>query len=176
MAIRKILSREDPSLTKKSRNVTAFDGRLHSLLDDMAETLDKAGGVGLAAPQVGILKRAVIVTETNVGEGEAEYKIELINPEIISQDGEQDGTEGCLSIPGLYGFVTRPETVTVRAQDRNGDYFEVTGKHLTARAFCHELDHLDGKLFTAYTDILYTSEELDKLAEETDSDARSEGK
>jgi peptide deformylase len=165
MAIRNILLRGEAALNKKSREVTAFDDRLHLLLDDMRETLDKTGGLGLAAPQVGILRRAVLVLETNAEDGE-EHLVELINPEIISQSGEQDGTEGCLSVPGLYGFVKRPESVTVRAQTRFGKAFEVSGTGITARAFCHELDHLEGLLFTRLTDKLMTPEELDELEQD----------
>ena len=149
------------SLYKKSRTVTDFNPRLHQLLDDMAETLIESGGVGLAAPQVGILRRAVLVIETNVEEDEEEYIIELINPEIIEREGEQTGAEGCLSLPNEYGIVTRPETVKVRAQDRNGEWFEVSGSGLTARCFCHEIDHLDGILFTNHAERMLTAEELD---------------
>ena len=121
MALRNILTKEQPGLYKKCRPVTKFDARLHQLLDDMAETLEKANGVGLAAPQVGVLRRAVLVLETNVPEGEPEQLIELINPEIIETSGEQDGPEGCLSVPGEYGLVKRPMNVKLRAQDRNGN-------------------------------------------------------
>ena len=125
MALRNILTNGDETLNKQCRPVTEFNTRLHMLLDDMAETLKQAGGVGLAAPQVGVLRQAVIVMETNVPEGEEEKLIELINPEIIAQDGEQTGAEGCLSVPGEYGIVTRPMNVTVRAQNRFGQTFEV---------------------------------------------------
>lgn len=114
--------------------------KLHILLDDMYETMQSRDGVGLAAPQVGILKRAVVI---DVGDG----KIELINPEIVEESGEQTGSEGCLSVPGVFGEVTRPNVVTVKAQDRDGKWFKITGKELLARAFCHEIEHLDGKLF-----------------------------
>ena len=140
MALRNILTEEDPTLRKVSRPVTKFDDRLHELLDDMAETLEDARGVGLAAPQVGILRRVVVV---DVGE----EILELINPEIISQSGEQTGLEGCLSVPGKYGIVTRPNVVKVRAQDRFGEWYEAEGEELIARAFCHELEHLDGHLY-----------------------------
>lgn len=160
MAIRNVLTDGEPALSKISRPVTEFNSRLHTLLDDMMDTLDKANGVGLAAPQVGVLRRAVIVLETNVELDDEEYYIELINPIIINREGEQNGTEGCLSIPGKFGFVTRPEKVTVRAQDRDGNTFEVKGEGLTARCFCHELDHLNGVLFTKWAEDLYTSEEL----------------
>ena len=141
MAIRTIVLREDSSLRKVSRPVTNFDERLHILLDDMRETLIEADGVGLAAPQVGVLRRIAIVFNG------VNY-LELINPEIIGTEGEQTGAEGCLSIPGICGTVSRPNFVKVRAQDRNGNHFEVGGEGLTARAFCHEIDHLNGILFT----------------------------
>ena len=162
MATRYILTKEEPTLYKKSRPVKKFDERLHQLLDDMAETLLESGGVGLAAPQVGVLRRAVLVIETNVPEGEEEKLIELINPEIVSASGEQRGAEGCLSFPDEYGIVTRPMEVTVRAQDRFGDSFTVTGTGLTARCFCHEIDHLDGVVFTTLCERMLTQEELGK--------------
>lgn len=161
MALRNILKEGDETLTKRCRPVTDFNARLHDLLDDMAETMTEAQGVGLAAPQVGILRRAVIVLETNVEEGEEDYIIELINPEIIESEGEQNGPEGCLSVPGVYGMVKRPERVVVRAQDRNGEFFEVEGYGLTARAFCHEIAHLEGQLFLEVSDHILTEDELD---------------
>ena len=142
MAIREILTDEQPVLRKTSHPVTNFDSRLHDLLDDMKETLAQANGVGLAAPQIGILRRAVIVMNDD---GEM---MELINPEIILQEGEQEGFEGCLSVPGRWGMVKRPMKVKVRAQDRNGNFFEVEGEEIVARCFCHETEHLDGHLFT----------------------------
>ena len=161
MALRKILTDEDPTLRKKARPVTNFDARLHTLLDDMKETLDRANGMGLAAPQVGILRRCVIVVDEN---GEM---IELVNPEIIQRSEEmQDGLEGCLSVPGMWGAVERPMHATVRALDRNGQSFERSGSGLVARCFCHELDHLDGHLFTELADKLYTQDELDSMMEE----------
>lgn len=160
MAIRTILTEGDPALNKVCHPVTKFDEKLADLLDDLKETLAKANGLGLAAPQVGILRRAVIVVD---GEGEM---LELVNPEIIDQKGEQDGLEGCLSVPGKWGYVTRPEWVKVKAQDRSGNWFEVEGTDITARCFCHELGHLDGHLYVELTDRLYTSEELDAMAEE----------
>ena len=162
MATRNIVTKEEPLLYKKSRPVKAFDARLHQLLDDMAETLLSSGGVGLAAPQVGVLRRAVLVIETNVPEGEEEKLIELITPEIIESSGEQYGAEGCLSFPDEYGLVKRPLDVTVRAQDRNGEFFTVSGTGLTARCFCHEIDHLDGIVFTTLCDRMLTQEELEK--------------
>ena len=140
MAIREIREKGDEILYKKCKAVVKFDEKLHILLDDMYETMQSRDGVGLAAPQVGILKRAVVI---DVGDG----KIELINPEIVEESGEQTGSEGCLSVPGVFGEVTRPNVVTVKAQDRDGKWFKITGKELVARAFCHEIEHLDGKLF-----------------------------
>ena len=160
MATRNIVTKEEPLLYKKSRPVKSFDARLHQLLDDMAETLFASGGVGLAAPQVGVLRRAVLVIETNVPEGEDEQLIELINPEIIESSGEQYGAEGCLSFPDEYGLVRRPMDVTVRAQDRNGEFFTVSGTGLTARCFCHEIDHLEGIVFTSKVERMLTEEEM----------------
>ena len=165
MALRTIRIDGDSALLKKSRTVTDFNERLHTLLDDMRETLMEANGVGLAAPQVGILRRAVLVLDIKDGE-EEDQLIELINPEIIEADGEQSGAEGCLSVPGVWGIVTRPEHVRVRAQDRYGDWFEVEGEGLTARAFCHEIDHLEGRLFTEVAERLLTEEEMDEMAED----------
>ena len=174
MAQRNILIQGDPTLEKRCRPVTDFNPRLHTLLDDMRETLAHANGVGLAAPQVGVLRRAVVVLETNVDEGEEEYMIELVNPEIIAADGEQTGAEGCLSIPNEYGIVTRPEHVKVRAQDRFGSFFEVEGEGLTARAFCHELDHLEGTLFTTKATRMLTPEELQAAEEAQAAQATEE--
>ena len=157
MALRKIVLQGDECLTKVCRPVTDFNGRLHTLLDDMTDTLLDSGGVGLAAPQVGILRRVCVVLN------EDDEVIELVNPEIIFTDGEQTGLEGCLSVPGKYGVVTRPEVVRVRAQDRNGDFFEVEDSDLTARCFCHEIEHLDGHLFIEHTDRLMTEEELQEF-------------
>ena len=157
MALRKIVLQGDECLTKVCRPVTDFNSRLHTLLDDMTDTLLDSGGVGLAAPQVGILRRVCVVLN------EDDEVIELVNPEIIFTDGEQTGLEGCLSVPGKYGVVTRPEVVRVRAQDRNGDFFEVEDSDLTARCFCHEIEHLDGHLFIEHTDRLMTEEELQEF-------------
>lgn len=170
MALRNILTKEQPLLYKKSRVVTDFNPRLHQLLDDMRETLLQANGVGLAAPQVGVLRRAVLVIETNVPEGEDEYIIELINPEILEASGEQDGPEGCLSVPGEYGLVKRPMHVKVRAQDRFGETFEVEGEGLTARCFCHEIDHLDGIVFTSKAERMLTEEEMQMPASDEDEE------
>lgn len=159
MALRKILNRKDPILYKVSHPVTAFDSKLHLLLDDMRETLEESKGVGLAAPQIGILRRVVLVIN------EQDEVLELINPEVIFTEGEQTDFEGCLSVPGLYGEVTRPYRVRVRAQDRNGNTFEVEDVGLTARCFCHECEHLDGHLFTEHTERLYTVDELREMGE-----------
>ncbi len=160
MALRHIVTQEDKILHKVCREQLKFDERLHQLLDDMAETLESANGVGLAAPQVGILRRVVLVIETNVGEEEDEEILELINPVIVKAEGEQTGAEGCLSVPGEYGIVTRPSCVTVRAQDRDGNWFEYTGTGLTARCICHELDHLEGHLFTEKAERMLSEDEL----------------
>lgn len=166
MALRNILTEEDPSLYKKCRPVTAFNERLHQLLDDMKDTLADADGIGLAAPQVGVLRRAVLVIETNVPEGEEPYIIELINPEIIETEGEQHEAEGCLSVPGEFGIVKRPQKVKLRAQDRFGNSFEVSGEGLTARCFCHELDHLEGIVFKSKCERMLSDEELKALTDE----------
>ena len=164
MALRKIVLQGDESLTKVCRPVTDFNSRLHTLLDDMKETLLDSGGVGLAAPQVGILRRVCVV------QNEDDEVIELINPEIIYTEGEQTGLEGCLSVPGKYGIVTRPEVVRVSAQDRDGDLFEVEDSDLTARCFCHEIEHLDGHLFVEHTDHLMTEEELEEFIRRQEED------
>ena len=143
MAIRNIRVDDDPILRKKSREVTEFNDRLFELLDDMKETMYHSGGVGLAGPQVGVLKRVVVM---DVSEDRNEF-IELINPEITYEEGEQTGTEGCLSLPGLYGVVTRPNIVKVKAQNRDGKWCLYKGEQLKARCFCHEIDHLDGILY-----------------------------
>ena len=155
MATRKIVIQGDELLTKKCRPVTEFNPRLHQLLDDMADTLEEAQGAGLAAPQVGILRRAVLVIDDD------DKVVELINPEILLQEGEQTGPEGCLSVPGKFGMVTRPNHVRVRAQDRYGNWFEAEGEGLVARCFCHEIEHLDGHLYTEHIDRFLTDEELE---------------
>ena len=154
MGIRKILTDKDPALHKVCKKVEVFDRKLHKLLDDMAETMDDANGVGLAAPQVGILRRVVVV---DTGEG----ILELINPELIETSGEQEGAEGCLSVPGKYGLVKRPYIAKVRAQDRDGNWFEAEGEELIARCFCHELDNLDGIVYTEVMERYLTEEELE---------------
>lgn len=166
MALKNILTVGDPTLNKHCRPYTEFGPRLHELLDDMRETLALADGVGLAAPQVGVLRRAVMVIETNHPEDEEDRILELVNPEIIATEGEQTGREGCLSVPEECGIVTRPMVVTVRAQNRNGEFFEYTGEGLTARCFCHELDHLDGVLYTERASRMLTEEEMAEPEEE----------
>lgn len=163
MALRKIVEMGEDCLTKVCRPVTDFNRRLHILLDDMTETLAEANGAGLAAPQVGVLRRACVVLDMD-----SEEYIELINPEIISQSGEQTGLEGCLSVPGKWGLVTRPDYVRVRAQDRDGQWFEVEGEGLTARCFCHELEHLDGHLYTEHIDRFLTDEEVEEIMNQED--------
>ena len=160
MALRKILTQGDPTLNKKSRPVERFDERLHILLDDMKETLAAANGAGLAAPQVGILRRVVVVVDAD------DHMVELVNPELVYTEGEQTGLEGCLSVPGKYGLVTRPYKARIRAQDRNGQSFELDGEEIVARCFCHELEHLDGHLFVEHTDRLYTVDELEAMEAE----------
>ena len=160
MALRKILTQGDPTLNKKSRPVERFDERLHILLDDMKETLAAANGAGLAAPQVGILRRVVVVVDAD------DHMVELVNPELVYTEGEQTGLEGCLSVPGKYGLVTRPYKARIRAQDRTGQSFELDGEEIVARCFCHELEHLDGHLFVEHTDRLYTVDELEAMEEE----------
>lgn len=159
MALRTILTEEDPVLHKKCHAVTAFDQKLHTLLEDMIETLIDSGGVGLAAPQIGILRRVVLVINQD------NEIIELINPKIIETSGEQSGPEGCLSLPGKFGQVTRPMVVKVEGQDRYGNVFQAEGEELTARCFCHELDHLEGQLFTAHVTEMYETEDEDEEAE-----------
>ena len=157
MAVREILKFGNETLRKTCHPVQKFDLRLRLLLRDMADTLYEAEGVGLAAPQVGILRRAVVI-DVQDDHG----LIELINPVIISAEGEQAGPEGCLSKPGRQGYVVRPAKVTVRAQDRHGKFFEITGEGLLARAFCHEIDHLDGKLYIDVEDHEIVEEEEEK--------------
>lgn len=153
MGIRKIMTVKEPCLHKVCRPVEKFDGKLHKLLDDMKETLLDANGVGLAAPQVGILRRVVVI---DLGD----EMLELVNPELLETSGEQEGAEGCLSDPGKYGLVKRPNFAKVRAQDRNGEWFEAEGEELIARCFCHELDHLDGIVYTEVMERYLTDEEL----------------
>ena len=153
MGLRRILTDKEPALHKTCKEVVNFDAKLHKLLDDMHETLEDSGGVGLAAPQVGILRRVVLVDN-------GEEVLELVNPTLVETDGEQVGPEGCLSVPGQYGLVKRPYYAKVRAQDRFGNWYEAEGEELTARCFCHELDHLDGIIYTEVMDRYLTDEEL----------------
>lgn len=157
MGLRRIHTDEEPALHKVCKPVTSFDHRLHTLLDDMRETLQEANGVGLAAPQVGILRRVVLVDN-------GEEVLELVNPELVETSGEQYGAEGCLSVPGKYGWVKRPMYAKVKAQDRFGNWYEAEGEELTARCFCHELDHLDGIVYTQVMDRFLTDEELEEEA------------
>ncbi len=154
MAIRNIVKYGDDILTKKCRTVEKIDERINVLIDDMLDTLYQADGVGLAAPQVGILKRIAVI---DVGDG----PIVLINPEIISEEGSQTAGEGCLSYPGKYGEVTRPMKVVVSAMDRDGSVREIVGEELLARALCHEIDHLDGHMFIEKVTEWYENEEDD---------------
>lgn len=151
MALRNIVKYGDDTLRKNCKPVTEFNKRLWDLLDDMAETMYAADGVGLAAPQVGVLRRVITI---DVGEG----LIELINPVIIAKEGEERGIEGCLSCPGKSGYVVRPQTAKVRAQDRNGKEFELEGSDMLARAFCHEIDHLNGVIFLDLADEVFDVE------------------
>ncbi|MCI8618794.1 MAG: peptide deformylase [Oscillospiraceae bacterium] len=155
MALRTIFTEKDPALHKVCRPVEKFDKRLAALLEDMKETLLDAGGVGLAAPQVGILRRIVVIDG-------GDEMLELINPELLESSGEQEGPEGCLSVPGEWGLVKRPYYAKVRAQDRHGKWFEVEGEELMARCFCHELEHLDGHLYREHVIRYLTPEELEE--------------
>ena len=153
MGLRRILTTKEPALHKVCKPVVNFDKRLHNLLEDMRETLIDSQGVGLAAPQVGILRRVVLVDT-------GDEILELVNPEMVETDGEQEGAEGCLSVPGKYGLVKRPYYAKVRAQDRDGNWYEAEGEELIARCFCHELDHLDGIVYTEIMERFLTDEEL----------------
>ena len=153
MGLRKILTDKEPALHKTCKPVVNFDAKLHKLLDDMRDTLLDSGGVGLAAPQIGILRRVVLVDN-------GEEILELVNPTMLETDGEQVGPEGCLSVPGKYGLVKRPYYAKVRAQDRDGNWYEAEGEELTARCFCHELDHLDGIIYTEVMERYLTEDEL----------------
>lgn len=148
MALREILTEGDPALTKRARPVKKFDKRLNDLIDDLLETMYEGQGVGLAAPQVGVLRR-VFVMDLEDDQGPSVF----VNPEILAMEGDQEGPEGCLSLPGLFGIVARPMTVTIRAQDREGEPFEKTLEGLAARCVCHERDHLDGILFRRHSQI-----------------------
>ena len=149
-------------LRKQCEEIAPDYPEVKKLVEDMFLTLGEAEGVGLAAPQIGILRRVVVVEDAD------DHMLELVNPVIVSQEGEQNGWEGCLSVPGKYGMVQRPNLVTVRAQDRDGNFFEASGEGLVARCFCHETEHLDGHLFVEHTDRLYTVEELDAMEQAGD--------
>lgn len=159
MALRNIVTEKEARLRKVSRPVEKFDERLWTLLDDMADTMYEADGVGIAGVQVGVLRRVFVV---DIGEGLTEF----INPTITAQSGEQDGLEGCLSSPGEYGLVVRPEKVTIEAYDRHGKPFTLEAEGFMARAICHENDHLDGRIFKDITHHMLTDEELRELDEE----------
>ena len=165
MGIRKIVTIGDDTLRKHCKPQEKFDKRLAVLLKDMADTMYKAEGAGLAAPQVGILRRAAVVDVTEDHSG----LLELVNPEIIERDGEQTGREGCLSVPGRQGVVTRPMKVKVRDQDRNGDLYEIETEGFEARAICHELDHLDGRLYIDVMDRELTEKEIQGHIPEDDA-------
>lgn len=169
MALRKIVTVGDPILTKVCRPVTKFDQKLAILIEDMIETMHDANGVGLAGPQVGILRRVVVVDA-------GDEDIELVNPEVVEVSEEmQTGLEGCLSLPGKYGIVTRPEHVVVRAQDRNGDWYEYEGDEILARCFLHEIDHLDGHMYTEIAEKMLTPEELAALEQQEANNEEDEG-
>ena len=159
MALRNIVKDGDEVLNKKCRPVVKFDKKLHVLLEDMAETMHHANGVGLAAPQVGILRRVAVIDVSP----EQNKVIELVNPQIIAFSGEQEGNEGCLSFPGQWGIVKRPNYVKVRAQDRFGEEFELEGKELLARALCHEIDHLNGVVFKSVAERMLTRKEIEQM-------------
>lgn len=161
MGLRKILTVDEPALHKTCRPVENFDKKLHTLLDDMRQTLIKSEGVGLAAPQVGILRRVVLVDN-------GKEILELVNPELLETDGEQVGAEGCLSVPGKYGLVKRPYYAKVKAQDRFGQWHEYEDTELTARCFCHELDHLDGIVYTEVMERYLTDDEINEMCGDDD--------
>ena len=159
MAIRKIRTEGDAVLRKKCREVTEVNDRILELIDDMFDTMYEANGVGLAAPQVGVLKRIVVIDVA--GEDEEPQPLVLINPEIIERSGEQTGEEACLSLPGVFGIVTRPNVVKVRFFDENMEQYELEGEELLARAICHECDHLDGIIFKKRAIRMLKPEELE---------------
>ena len=164
MALRNIREIGDPILNQRAKEVREMTPNLRALIEDMVETMRHANGVGLAAPQVGVLKRLVVI---ECEEGELHV---LINPEIVERDGEQTGYEGCLSVPGKTGIVTRPNHVKVKALNENMEPVTVEGEELLARALCHDLDHLDGHLYTEMAEELYTNEELEEMQAEEDED------
>ena len=160
MAVRPIIYDPDPILYKKCHPVTKFDKKLGNILTDMTQTMIHANGVGLAGPQIGYMRRVCVVLDTL----DNDKIIEMFNPEVVATEGEQTGSEGCLSFPNKFGMVTRPRIVTVRAQDRNGEWFTVQSHDLTARAFLHEIDHLDGHVFTEkVTEYINMDEEEDEV-------------
>ena len=161
--IKQILQKEDPALHKVCHPITRFDGKLAALLSDLTDTLKDAGGLGLAAPQIGILRRVCVVMDDD------ESFLELVNPEIVSQEGEQEGFEGCLSLAGMYGVVKRPMKVKIKAQDRTGAAVEYEREGVTARCFCHEIEHLDGILYRKRAYHMLTQEELQAMAEEEEA-------
>ena len=169
MAIRKIVEKGDEILAKKCKPVKEVTKHIQTVTRDMIDTMIEADGVGLAAPQIGIMKR-MFVCRPELEDPEHNYV--FINPEILEKEGEQDSMEGCLSVPGKWGIVTRPDVVRVRAQDRYGDWFEVEGEGLTARAFCHEIEHLDGHLFVEHIDHFLSDEELRDYLEQEEREAR----
>lgn len=160
MALRTIVVEGEPCLEKVCRTINDFNSRLHQMLDDMLDTVVDANGAGLAAPQVGVMRRACLVIDEETNEF-----IEMLNPEIIHQEGEQEGLEGCLSVPGKYGLVKRPMVVRVRAQDRFGNWFEMEAEGLTARAICHETEHLDGTLFVKHVEHFMSEDEIQAYLE-----------
>jgi hypothetical protein len=164
VALRNIREIGDPILNQRAKEVREMTPNLRALIEDMVETMRHANGVGLAAPQVGVLKRLVVI---ECEEGELHV---LINPEIVERDGEQTGYEGCLSVPGKTGIVTRPNHVKVKALNENMEPVTVEGEELLARALCHELDHLDGHLYTEMAEELYTNEELEEMQAEEEED------
>ena len=158
------MQKEDPALHKVCHPVTNFDRKLSVLIDDLMDTLEDAQGLGLAAPQVGILRRVVIVMDDD------ETFLELVNPEIVSQEGEQEGFEGCLSLSGLYGIVKRPMKVKVKAQDRHGNPVEYEREGITARCFCHEIEHLDGHMYYEKAGRLFTEDEVDEMLQKAEEE------
>ena len=162
--IKQILQKEDPALHKVCHPITKFDGKLAALLSDLTDTLKDAGGLGLAAPQIGILRRVCVVMDDD------ESFLELVNPEIVSQEGEQEGFEGCLSLAGMYGIVKRPMKVKVKAQDRTGAEIEFEREGITARCFCHEIEHLDGHMYYEHTDRLFNEDEVDKILQNAENE------
>lgn len=159
MAIRNILVEGDEMLNKKSRTVTDFNNHLHTLIDDMRETLLASGGAGLAAPQIGVLRRVVVLLDINK---DPEEMVELVNPEVIEMNELQPTIEGCLSVPGKYGYVDRPTWAKIRAQDRDGNWFEREGEGIVAQCFCHETEHLDGHLYTEKVTEYVDMEQVEK--------------